>query len=236
MENIAVVGSAGSIGGAMVELLRQKYPKAQLSLMARACVEATDPQITSYNIDLLDEESIEIASSQIDAPLDFVFVATGMLQNDKVRPEKSLRDLSAENFLRLFHVNTIGPALLAKHFLPKLSQNSRSVFATLSARVGSIHDNRLGGWYGYRASKAALNMVVKSASIEMARKNKNAIIVGLHPGTVDSPLSKPFQGNVPEGKLFSADYAAKKLLAVVENLKQNQTGGVYAWDGRPIPY
>ena len=142
----------------------------------------------------------------------------------------------SENFEHLFQINTIGPALVAKYFLPKLNRNSRSVFAVLSARVGSIADNRLGGWYAYRASKAALNMIIKNASIEIARKNKQAIVVCLHPGTVDSLLSKPFQSNVPDGKLFSPEFSAGKLLSVVDNLSPDQSGGIVGWDGEPIPY
>ena len=126
-------------------------------------------------------------------------------------PEKSLRELSAEKFARAFAINATGPALSAKHFLPKLARDRRAVFAALSARVGSISDNRLGGWYAYRASKSALNMILKTAAIETARRAPQAIVIGLHPGTVDSKLSKPFQENVTPGKLFRPEDAARKV-------------------------
>ena len=122
-----------------------------------------------------------------------VLVATGILHDEVFMPEKSLKDLSAEKFIHLFLVNSVLPAIIAKHFIPRLNQKKRSVFAALSARVGSISDNKMGGWYSYRASKSALNMIIKNVAIETARKNEQAIIVGLHPGTVDSNLSRPFQ-------------------------------------------
>ena len=150
-------------------------------------------------------------------------------------PEKSLRELSAANLERNFLANTIGPALVAKHFLPKIQRNKRALFVALSARVGSIADNRLGGWYAYRASKAALNMLIKTTSIEIARSHKQAIVVGLHPGTVDTNLSKPFQKHVPSDKLFSANYSAKKLVSVLERLSAEDSGKVFAWDGSEVP-
>jgi NAD(P)-dependent dehydrogenase (short-subunit alcohol dehydrogenase family) len=132
------------------------------------------------------------------------------------------------------HANTVVPALVAKYFLPKLSKTNRSVFAALSARVGSISDNRLGGWYAYRASKAALNMIIKTAAIEMQRVNKHAIVVGLHPGTVDSALSKPFQARVPEDRLFTPAYAADRLITVLGQLQPADTGQCWDWQGLPI--
>ena len=149
-------------------------------------------------------------------------------------PEKSLRDLSSDKFHRIFEVNTITPALIAKYFLRKLNKEKTSIFTALSARVGSISDNQLGGWYAYRASKAALNMIIKNAAIEVARENKKAIIVGLHPGTVDSDLSKPFQGHVADKNLFTPEYSAEKLLKVLEDLSPEKTGKCFAWDGKEI--
>ena len=163
-----------------------------------------------------------------------VIVATGILHDGELMPEKSQKELSAEKFHRLFEINTIVPALVAKHFIPKLNREKRSVFAALSARVGSISDNQLGGWYAYRASKAALNMIIKNAAIEISRRNKKAIIVGLHPGTVDSNLSKPFQGNVPDGKLFTPKYSVQKLLVILTTLTSKQSGKCFAWDGKEI--
>jgi len=144
--------------------------------------------------------------------------------------------LDAYALEKVLRINTVGPSLVAKHFLPLLQKDSKSVFACLSARVGSIEDNRLGGWYAYRASKAALNMILKTLSIELARSNPNAICVGLHPGTVDTALSMPFQGNVKPDKLFTPGKSASALLSVVNRLRQTDTGKCFAWNGEVIPY
>jgi NAD(P)-dependent dehydrogenase (short-subunit alcohol dehydrogenase family) len=145
-----------------------------------------------------------------------------------------LRDLDHASLTRLFAVNAIGPALVAKHFVPLLPREGRGVLAALSARVGSIGDNRLGGWYGYRASKAALNMLVRTLAIELARTRKEAICVTLHPGTVDTGLSKPFQKAVPPERLFTPDRSAAHLLDVLDSLTPAQTGRCFAWDGKEI--
>lgn len=226
-QNIAVIGSSGAIGSAFTKRLSNQYPKASLYKFSHT---------GDHSIDYTSEASIAEAAmlTSKDGPLDLVIVANGILHDGDIMPEKSLKELSAEKFHRLFEVNTITPALIAKHFLPKLNKEQSARFAALSARVGSISDNRLGGWYAYRASKAALNMIIKNAAIEIRRRNKQAIIVGLHPGTVDSDLSKPFQGNVPEGQLFTPDYSAHKLLTVIEGLTPDQTGKCFAWDGKEI--
>lgn len=226
-QNIAVIGASGAIGSAFIKLLSEKYPNAGLHAFSRS---------GEHRIDYSSEESFAAAADTAskDRPLDMVIVANGMLQDGDIIPEKSLRELSAEKFQRVFEANTITPALVAKYFLPKLNKNQTSIFAALSARVGSISDNRLGGWYAYRASKAALNMIIKNAAIEIGKRNEHAIIVGLHPGTVDSNLSKPFQGNVPDGKLFTPEYSAQKLLCVLEKLTPDHSGKCFAWDGEEI--
>ena len=134
----------------------------------------------------------------------------------------------------VFAINTIGPALVAKHALPVLDKDHRSIFAALSARVGSISDNRLGGWHSYRASKAALNQIIRTCSIELARKNRTALCVGLHPGTVDTGLSEPFQSNVPDGKLFTPTRSATSLLSVLNGLDETDTGQCFDWAGERI--
>tara|TARA_A100001015_G_C14953994_1_gene697949 strand:- start:101 stop:805 length:705 start_codon:yes stop_codon:yes gene_type:complete len=227
-KNITILGASGAIGSAFTKRLSQKYPNVSLFAWSR--------NSATYKVDYSSEDSIaaaaEIAAKE--RPLDLVIVANGILHDKDLIPEKSLRDLSARKLHCIFEVNTVTPALIAKHFLPKLNKERPSIFATLSARVGSISDNQLGGWYAYRASKAALNMIIKSAAIEVDRRNKQAIIIGLHPGTVDSYLSRPFQGNVGEGKLFTPEYSAKKLLEVLENLSPEQTGKCFAWDGEEV--
>ena len=235
-ENIAIIGGGGAIGNAFAIELSAKYPAANLTVFSRASPKEKTGDVSYKLIDYVDEESIKAAANLVSAnmALDLVLVTTGILHEENLRPEKSLRELSYQNFERLFMVNTITPALIAKYFLPVMSRKTRSIFAALSARVGSVSDNQLGGWYAYRASKSALNMIIKSASIEVARKNPEAIIVGLHPGTVDSNLSKPFQHNVANGKLFTPSVAAKHMITVLESLTTKQTGKCYAWDGSEI--
>lgn len=231
---IAIIGSSGAIGSAFVRHLRETHPEAEIHTFSKQ----SDAKKHHHIIDYDDEKTIESAAHEAyqNIPFDLVIVATGILHNGAdLQPEKSLRDLSAEKFQTIFNANTIFPALAAKHFLPLLHKDKRSVFAALSARVGSISDNHLGGWYAYRASKAALNMVINNASIEMARRYKQAIIVGLHPGTVDSSLSKPFQSHVKEGKLFTPDFAAEKLISVLEGVSPDDSGKCFGWDGQEIP-
>ena len=136
---------------------------------------------------------------------------------------------------QVFTINTFGPAIIARYFLPKMRRDRKSVFACLSARVGSISDNRLGGWYAYRASKSALNMIIKNCAIEMSRRNKQTCVVGLHPGTVDTDLSKPFQSGVAKNKLFSPTHSSECLLKVINDLSTVDSGKVFAWDGSEVP-
>ena len=151
-----------------------------------------------------------------------------------MRPEKSLRDIDGAALDRLFRINATGPAVVMRHFLPLLAKDRRSVFAALSARVGSIGDNRLGGWVGYRASKAALNQVIRTLAIELGRTDPHAVLVGLHPGTVDTPLSTPFQRNVDAGRLFSPEQAAGLLLDVIAGLAPGDSGHCLDWAGKRI--
>ncbi len=157
-----------------------------------------------------------------------------MLHDGDRRPERSLRELDADWMARNFAVNAIGPALVVKHAVSRLPRDRRSVVAALSARVGSISDNRIGGWYGYRASKAALNMLVRTAAIEVARSRSKALVVALHPGTVDTPLSAPFQGGVSPDTLFAPDRSAMAMLAVLDGLEPSASGRIFAWDGQEI--
>ena len=226
-KNIAVIGASGAIGSAFTKIIADKYPVANLCAFSR-----TGEHIIDYS----NEESI-IAAADLaskDGPLDLVIVAIGILHDEDIMPEKSLKELSAEKFHHLFKVNTIIPALIAKHFLPKLNRDYPSRFAALSAKNGSISGNQLGGWYTYRTSKAALNMVIKNAAIEIGRRNKQAVIVGLDPGTVDSSLSKPFKKYVPDGKLFTPEYSAQKLLEVLESLIPEQSGKCFSWEGKEV--
>ncbi len=162
-----------------------------------------------------------------------IIIATGILHSADKGPEKSLRDLDPEWMIENYRLNAIGPALIAKHFLPLIPRNGPAYIAFLSARVGSISDNRLGGWHSYRASKAALNMLVRNISVEWQRKNPQAIIVGLHPGTVETPLSAPFKGN-PAHDRFPPAQAAQQMLDVLERLAPDQSGQLFAYNGSLI--
>ena len=223
-----VIGSSGAIGSA----LRAALEARGLAVigMSRSPVTADD-----LPIDLTDEQSIEAAADKVweFAPFSAIYVATGLLHDQEVSPEKALRDMDQASLMRLFAVNAVGPALVARHFVPMLPKTGRCTFAALSARVGSISDNRLGGWYGYRASKAALNMIIKTLAIEVDRTRPDAICVA-HPGTVDSPLSRPFQTGVSPERLFSPDHAAAHMLSVVDTLTPSQTGRCFGWDGVEI--
>lgn len=187
-------------------------------------------------MDITDEDSIHAACEKIDGTIDIVVIATGILHDENLQPEKTLNDLSMNNFNRVFAINCFGPAMVAKYLVPKMTRDTKSVFSVLSARVGSISDNYLGGWYAYRASKAAVNMVLKNISIEVERKNKNAVVIGLHPGTVDTNLSKPFQANVKQGKLFTTDYAADQLFDVIRNCDVMDTGKLFDYNNDVIEF
>jgi len=234
---VAVIGAGGGIGGALTAALSRHDEVETIHAFSRHSSIALLPKVIGGIIDLESEPSIAAAAARsvADDPLDLVFVASGLLHGNGLQPEKRWESLDAGGLAKLFAVNAIGPALCARHFLPHLRRGSTTVFAALSARVGSISDNRAGGWYGYRASKAALNMLLTTLSVELARRNPDAVCVGLHPGTVDTGLSLPFQTNVPDGKLFTPALAASQLLAVCAGLTPASSGQVLAWDGSVVP-
>lgn len=232
-----VFGASGGIGAALVRALADD-PRCGVVHAAARNLPAAAGKIRPLAFDLEDETSIAGAVTQAaaDGPLDLVIIATGLLHDAAIKPEKSWVALDGAALERNFRINTIGPALIAKHALGQLARGRKVAFAALSARVGSIADNGLGGWHSYRASKAALNMLVRNCAIELARRNGQALCVSLHPGTVDTGLSKPFQSGVAPGKLFTPDYSAACLLAVLDGLTARDTGKLYAWDGAEIPF
>lgn len=236
--NAVVIGATGGIGGALAAALERSPAVSRVLQLSRTHPAGAAPGHWRQ-IDIEDEASIAAAADDIGGTvgaLHLVIVATGILHDaNGLRPEKTWRAMDAQAFETAFRINTIGPALVAKRFLPLLAKGRKSVFAALSARVGSIDDNRLGGWHAYRASKAALNMLIKTMSIELAVRNPGALCVGLHPGTVDTGLSKPFQQNVPRERLFSPTRSAGALLEVIDKLTPQDSGGVFAWDGARIP-
>ena len=227
--NIAVFGSSGAIGSALCMEYANNTNINKLFSFSRNGNGPNHELIIKKKVDYLDEKSLEDASKVIDVKLDLIIVAIGMLDN----PEKSIRDISKEKFFKMFEVNTIPTALIGKYFIPTFYKDRTTKFASLSARVGSIDDNELGGWYSYRASKTALNMILKNFSIEQKRVNPQNIIIGLHPGTVDSVLSKPFQKKNKE--YFSPEFAAKKLREVIENKSISDNGKIFDWDNKVIP-
>ena len=198
-------------------------------------------RLTVLPLDATDEASIiaaAAAAARIAPRLHLVVNCAGVLHDAArgMKPEKRLADVRPESLARAFAVNAIGPLLVARHFEPLLAHPERAVFASLSARVGSIEDNRLGGWYAYRASKAAQNMYTRTLAVEWARSRRNVICVALHPGTTDTDLSRPFQANVPAGKLFGVDYAVARMLGVIDRLQPADSGQFFAWDGERIPW
>ena len=237
--NVAVIGASGGIGAAAVRLLSADERVAEINTFSRSGEIENLPKVTAGRIDFDDEASIadEAGVATRNGPLDLVFVASGILwEGDDLRPEKAMREISKDGLARLFAVNAAGPALVAKHFLPKLRKGSKTMFAALSARVGSIGDNRLGGWYSYRASKAALNMLLRGLAIEHARLRPESVVVGLHPGTVDTGLSAPYTSRTPEKELFSPEQSARYLIGVMDQLGPEETGQTFAWDGSRIEF
>lgn len=220
-----VIGSGGAIGSAFVELLRADPGIVEVIALGRR----SDPPVD------YDREETVVAAAQAlraQAPFQAVIVATGVLHTEAAQPEKRLADLQLAAMQEVFRLNTFGPALVLRHFAPLLDRQ-RSVMALLSARVGSIEDNRLGGWYSYRASKAALNMLVKTASIELRRTHPGAVVVALHPGTVRSALSRPFRGD-EIGR--EAAQAAAQMWQVLQSLQPGDSGGFAAYDGQRLPW
>ena len=232
----AVFGASGGIGGALVAALAARSDVVEVFALSRRDHDPRLTKVSPLRFDLGDEASIAAAAERM-GPLDLVLVATGgLILASGAGPEKSIRSLDPQAMAEAFALNTIGPSLIAKHVLPKLPRDRRAVFAALSARVGSIGDNRLGGWHSYRASKAALNVLVRNAAIELRRTHPQAVVVALHPGTVATRLSAPFQRGVPPSKLMTPQHSAQHLLAVIDALEPAQSGGFFGWDGAPIPY
>lgn len=217
-----VIGATGGIGAALADMLATHGEVIRLG-------RATEPRL-----DLLDEASIAAAASAVGQNLTLVIDATGFLHNGRFQPEKALRQIDPAHLAHSFAINATGPALLMKHFLPLLARRERAVFATLSARVGSISDNRLGGWYSYRAAKAALNQLLRTAAIELARTHKQAICVALHPGTVETGLSRPFAKAGLD--VQTPAQSAARLIEVLDTITPSQTGLLFDHMGVQIAF
>ena len=216
-----VIGASGGIGQAVAA--RLEADGATVTRLSRS----------ADGLDVTDEASIRTALAALAGPFELVFVATGALSIDGQDPEKTFKSLDASRLAEQFALNAIGPALVLKHALPLMPRDRRSVFAALSARVGSIGDNRAGGWYGYRAAKAALNQLLHTAAIEVARTHPEAVVAALHPGTVTTPLTEKYLGRHPS---VPPETSADNLLRVIAELTPEQSGGFFDWAGKEIPW
>ena len=225
--NALVIGASGGIGSAIAQALEADPRCGGVHRLSRR---------DNPGFDLLDETSIADAAQRIGSQVggfDLIFNATGALTIEGIGPEKALKAIDAEAMLRQFALNAVGPALLLKYFAPMLPRDRRGIFGSLSARVGSIGDNHLGGWISYRAAKAAQNQIVRTAAIEIARTRPLAVVAALHPGTVETGLSVGYRGN---HAAVPASESAPNLLAVLDALPPEKTGGFFAYDGSVIEW
>lgn len=232
-----VFGASGGIGAELVSQLSRRVDFNRVHAVSRHGTPVSS-KIASHAADITSEADLAKLADALaqEQNIRLVIIATGMLSDGQdVQPEKSYRQQSMQAFEQVFRANTFGPALVARYLLPLMPRKGRALFLALSARVGSIGDNRLGGWHAYRASKAALNMLLRNYAIEQARRNSDFIVAGLHPGTVDTRLSRPFQRNVPDGQLFTPQIAAEHLLRVIDGLTHADTGKCFDWAGKEIP-
>lgn len=246
--SVLVIGATGGVGGSAVALLLAEYAVERVIAASRSgsrsemlvpLAQSSAGRLTVDQVDITDEASLAALSERIGAHtsrLHLVLNCTGRLHDAALVPEKTVAGVTRASLEASFAVNAFGPILLAKALLPLLRHGEPAVFASISARVGSIGDNRLGGWYAYRAAKAAQNQLLKTFSIELARVNKRAACLLLHPGTVDTALSRPFQRGVSPEKLFSPERAARQLLEIIARSGPENSGSFVAWDGALIPW
>ena len=222
MKRALLIGSNGTIGSALYDLMQANY---ELYTISQKDTDYSDDSLLSIRTRLKEKGDFHL-----------IICSIGVLHNEVIAPEKRLSQLQAKTLAEYFRINTILPSMCMRAFTPLLSKNEPSQFSFLSAMVGSIDDNNLGGWYGYRSSKAALNMMVKTASIELKRTHKQASIAAIHPGTTQGPLSKPFSSGINKAKYYTPQQSAKRILAVTESLTPANTGSFYNWDGTKLPW
>lgn len=239
-----VLGGRSGIGAAIADLLKSDPELVRLHLTSRdphwTEDATTDLRVRRHRADLSASGDVARISSAVEEeaiPLRLVINATGLLHDGDLQPERSWRELDPDHLRRLMDVHAVGYANLVQHVLPRMPRDGRALFATLSARVGSIEDNALGGWYSYRASKAAQNMLVRCAAIEARRRHPHLMVVALHPGTVRTPLSYPFTTRLRPGhRLLSPPECASYLFEVLAELEPEDTGSFRAWDGECLPW
>ena len=231
-KNIAIFGANGTIGSAM---LAHYQNESHVYAFSRSDSDASYSNLDKILLDDYKDKTLARAASAHENDFfDKIIICIGMLHNENFMPEKRIEDFSENQFMKTMEINTLIPSLIAKNFYKKLKKDEESILAFLSARVGSITDNRTGGWYSYRASKASLNMMVKNFSIELGRYNKKLVVIGLHPGTVDSHLTQPFQKNLEDSKIFSADFSVSKLSSVIDSLSVESSGKCIDWEGKIV--
>ncbi|MDF2177779.1 SDR family NAD(P)-dependent oxidoreductase [Aliiglaciecola sp. CAU 1673] len=238
MNNVLIIGASSAIAQAITKQLCQT-DNCSIDLVSRRLIVHLPGQVRSWQLQQQDDQAIGALCQQLAKEgrrYDLVLCCSGILHGEQLKPERRLEDIQSSSLQQYFHVNSVLPALWLKHLLPLVKGNTAATCVFFSARVGSINDNRLGGWYGYRASKAALNMLIKTAQVEYARRAPNVRLVSYHPGTVDTPLSKPFQSNVPADKLFSSEQAAGYLLSVLGALPDKGAPFYLDWQGQTIPW
>lgn len=246
--NALILGASQGIGLGFVKKLLEDNRISKIYATYRQPESASElinltqkhpDKLTCLSMDITQENQISEIAQHIKNEANKLHLAincVGILHEGNLQPEKNLRQINSENLLRYFQINSIGSVLLAKHLLPLFRHRETSVFASISAKIGSIGDNNLGGWYGYRASKAALNMLIRTTAIEYKRSSPQTIVVTLHPGTTDTQLSRPFQSNVPPEKLFSVERTVTQLLSVIEELQESDSGQFFSWDGSRLPW
>ncbi|MEM9715546.1 MAG: SDR family NAD(P)-dependent oxidoreductase [Pseudomonadota bacterium] len=220
MRNL-VIGASGGIGRAVVSYLKDRQD------------EVVTASRSENGLDIRDEVSVNALADSLSGDFDRILIITGALTLDGAGPEKTINALTADNLTAQFQTNALGPALLIKHLHPFLPKDRRGVMAALSARVGSIGDNRLGGWVSYRAAKAALNQIVHSAAIEIGRKRKDAVVVAYHPGTVRTALTEKYVGSHPA---VEPSEAASNMIRVLDSLSPSDSGGFFDWKGEVVPW
>jgi NAD(P)-dependent dehydrogenase (short-subunit alcohol dehydrogenase family) len=231
---VLVVGATGGIGSAFVEKIKQLDNNNVVIEVVRK--KQHNHQI---EVDMLDEQSMTQCAQEIHnqhGSIDIILNTVGLLHSDDVMPERALKEITQDFLQKTFEANTFIPFMVSKYFIPLLSKENTSLIAFMSARIGSISDNNLGGWYSYRASKAALNMLIKTLSIELSYKNKNAICIGLHPGTVKTNLSDPFSEKIKAYKVFSKEESIDYLVNQINRVDQTFSGKLIDWKGDIIPY
>ncbi len=253
-----VIGSSSTIAQALIDNLLQRFPDEYLILISRQCASPRGAEGLNFQAQSGDikkhaklvhiacdytESSIASVFAQLDQWLGAqyqnivqIYICNGILHSDTIVPEKRIEDVGIKQVMALWHINALIPFLFVQALLPRLSRSPTCRIVVFSARVGSISDNRLGGWYGYRSSKAALNMLLKTAAVEYARRAKHVKLIAFHPGTTDTPLSKPFQGNVPADKLFTPDFVAKQCIGITEGAEIDGKLSYLDWQGKNIVF